>query len=38
MYNDRLPFGARAVGSRQHWKEELALLEKNFAALEAEIR
>jgi hypothetical protein len=36
MYNDRLPFGARAVGFRQHWKEELALLEKDFAALEAE--
>ncbi len=36
MYNDRLPFGARAVGFRQHWKEELALLEQDFTALEAE--
>jgi hypothetical protein len=36
VYNDRLPFGARAVGFRQHWKEELALLEEDFAALQAE--
>ena len=36
VYNDRLPFGARAAGFRQHWKEELALLEKDFTALEAE--
>jgi hypothetical protein len=36
VYNDRLPFGARAAGFRQHWKEELPLLEKDFAALEAE--
>ncbi len=36
VYNDRLPFGARSVGFRQHWKEELALLERDFTALEAE--
>jgi hypothetical protein len=36
VYNDHLPFGARAVGFRQHWKEELALLEQDFAALQAE--
>jgi hypothetical protein len=36
VYGDRLPFGARAVGFRQHWKEEMALLEKDFAALAAE--
>jgi len=36
VYNDRLPVGARSVGFRQHWKEELALLERDFAALEAE--
>ncbi len=36
VYNDRLPFGARAVGFRQHWKEELALLENDLAALQAE--
>ena len=36
VYSDHLPFGARAVGFRQHWNEELALLEKDFAALEAE--
>jgi hypothetical protein len=36
VYNDHLPFGARSVGFRQHWKEELALLEQDFAALEAE--
>ncbi len=36
VYNDRLPFGARSVGFRQHWKEELELLEKDLAALEAE--
>ncbi len=36
VYNDRLPFGARAVGFRQHWKEELALIEHDLAALEAE--
>ena len=36
VYNDHLPFGARAVGFRQHWREELALLERDLAALEAE--
>ena len=36
VYNDRLPFGARSTGFRQHWKEELALLEQDVAALEAE--
>jgi hypothetical protein len=36
MYNDRLPFGARAVGFRQHWKEELALLEQDLVALQSE--
>jgi hypothetical protein len=36
VYGERLPFGARANGFRQHWKEELALLERDFAALEAE--
>ena len=36
VYSDHLPFGARAVGFRQHWKEELALLEQDFTALEAE--
>jgi hypothetical protein len=36
VYNDRLPFGPRAVGFRQHWREELALLEQDFAALKAE--
>jgi hypothetical protein len=36
VYNDHLPFGARAVGFRQHWREELALLEQDLAALEAE--
>jgi hypothetical protein len=36
VYNERLPFGARAVGFRQHWKEELKLVEQDFAALQAE--
>ena len=36
VYNDRLAFGARAIGFRQHWKEELALLEEDLTALEAE--
>lgn len=36
IYNDHLAFGARAVGFRQHWKEELALLEKDFEQLAAE--
>lgn len=36
VYNDHLPFGARAAGFRQHWREELALLEQDFAMLEAE--
>jgi hypothetical protein len=36
VYNDRLPFGARAVGFRQHWREELALLEQDFEQLTAE--
>ena len=36
VYNDHLPFGARAVGFRQHWREELALVEQDFAALQAE--
>ena len=30
VYNERLPFGARSVGFRQHWKEELALLDQDF--------
>jgi hypothetical protein len=36
VYNARLPFGARSVGFREHWKEELALLEQDFGALQAE--
>jgi hypothetical protein len=36
IYNDHLAFGARAVGFRQHWSEELALLEQDLAALETE--
>ncbi|SPE38586.1 conserved hypothetical protein [Candidatus Sulfopaludibacter sp. SbA3] len=36
LYNDHLPFGARAVGFRQHWREELTLLEQDFTALTAE--
>ena len=36
VYNDRLAFGAHAVGFRRHWKEELGLLEQDVAALEAE--
>ena len=36
VYSDHLPFGARAVGFRQHWKEELALIEQDLGALETE--
>ena len=36
VYEDRLPFGARAVGFRQHWREELKLLEDDLTALENE--
>jgi hypothetical protein len=36
VYSDKLPFGARSVGFRQHWKEEYALLEQDFNSLEAE--
>lgn len=36
VYSDRLAFGARAVGFRQHWKEELTLLDNELTALEAE--
>jgi len=36
VYSDRLPFGAQAVGFRRHWRDELALLENDLTALEAE--
>jgi hypothetical protein len=36
VYSGKLPFGARSVGFRQHWKEEYALLEQDFNSLEAE--
>ncbi|MFN7922190.1 MAG: hypothetical protein U0Q16_18955 [Bryobacteraceae bacterium] len=36
VYTHRLAFGAHAVGFRQHWKEELALFERDVAELEAE--
>jgi hypothetical protein len=36
VYTDHLAFGPRAVGFRQHWKEELALLQQDFDALVTE--
>ncbi len=36
VYSDRLAFGARAVGFRQHWKDELALVEHDLKDLEQE--
>ncbi len=36
IYAEDLAFGAHAVGFSRHWKEELELLEKSLAALQAE--